>query len=183
MKRTLIVILAAVLGSSILAFAQQPNDPATQEDVKKLFGLMQSREQFQKLLASMTQQYSEMFQGVFDKYQPNATPQQREQQKKFIADSMTQMLNNMPYDELMRAAQPAYQHHLTHGEAEELIAFYSSPTGQKLIAELPAIMGEYMQNASPIMQKWVTANVEQLKKDAEELARKMAEQEKTKDKS
>jgi len=36
-----------------------------------------------------------------------------------------------------------------------LVVFYSSPTGQKLIQELPAITAEAMQSIMPLMRKQI----------------------------
>jgi len=47
---------------------------------------------------------------------------------------------------------PVYQKHLTKGDVDGLVAFYSSPTGEKMLKEMPAIMSESMQAASGVMQ-------------------------------
>ena len=48
---------------------------------------------------------------------------------------------------------PVYQKHFTKGNIDDLLAFYSTPTGQKVVKELPAISTEAMQAATPIYQK------------------------------
>ena len=50
---------------------------------------------------------------------------------------------------------PAYQKHFTKGDMDALIAFYSAPTGQKLLQELPSVMAESMESMMPIMRKSV----------------------------
>jgi hypothetical protein len=71
---------------------------------------------------------------------------------------MDELMNQMPFDQLIEAMVPAYQKHFTKGDMEALTAFYSSPTGQKILQELPAITSESMQTALPIMRK----NIEQM---------------------
>jgi hypothetical protein len=61
------------------------------------------------------------------------------------------MFQNMPMDEMLQAMIPAYQKHLTEGDINYLIAFYSSPTGAKLVRELPEMMAEGMQEMMPIL--------------------------------
>jgi len=86
------------------------------------------------------------------------------------------MFEAMPYDELMQAMVPAYQHHLTHGEIQEIIRFDSSPVGQKMLEELPAIMGESMQAAAPIIQKWMQGRMNELKTSVESYAKTLREE-------
>jgi uncharacterized protein len=45
---------------------------------------------------------------------------------------------------------PPYEKHLSHDDVKELIKFYESPVGQKLVKVQPQIMQECMQ----IGQKW-----------------------------
>ncbi len=66
---------------------------------------------------------------------------------------MDDMMKDMPFDEMMQAMVPSYQKHLTKGDVDSLVAFYSSPTGQKVLRELPAIMGEAMEAMMPIMRR------------------------------
>ena len=84
-------------------------------------------------------------------------------------DSMVKKFATMPFDELLQAAMPAYQHHFTHAEMQELIQFYSTPLGKKLLAEMPAMMAEYLQAATPVMQKWMKAQMADLKASAEKM--------------
>jgi hypothetical protein len=63
------------------------------------------------------------------------------------------MMKEMPFDEMMQAMVPAFQKHFTKGDMDALIAFYSAPTGQKVLKELPAVMAEGMQAMTPIMRK------------------------------
>jgi hypothetical protein len=55
---------------------------------------------------------------------------------------------------MVQAMVPAYQKHLSKGDIDNLIAFNSSSTGQKLLREMPSITAEWMQSAMPIMVKY-----------------------------
>ena len=63
----------------------------------------------------------------------------------------------MPYDAMMQATIPVYQKHFTKADIDSLIAFYASPTGQKVLREMPGITAEAMQSMIPIMQKHMEA--------------------------
>ncbi len=65
------------------------------------------------------------------------TPEKEERAFKLTDD----MLKNFPVDEIIDAMIPVYQKHFTKGNIDDLLAFYSTPTGQKVIKELPAIIG------------------------------------------
>jgi hypothetical protein len=50
---------------------------------------------------------------------------------------------------------PSYQKHFTKGDLAAMNAFYSSPVGQKVLEELPAVIQEGNQAAMPIMTKYL----------------------------
>jgi hypothetical protein len=64
---------------------------------------------------------------------------------------------------------PAYQNHFTRGDIQAMNAFYSSPVGQKVLEQLPAVMQEGMQAAMPIMSKYVTEWKERMQKDVKDM--------------
>jgi hypothetical protein len=53
--------------------------------------------------------------------------------------------------ELLSSMIPLYEKHFTETELDELLAFYRTPTGQKAIKELPALV----QESIPISQSWL----------------------------
>ena len=57
-----------------------------------------------------------------------------------------------------------YQKHWTKGDVDTLVAFYSTPTGKKVLAEMPQTMAESMQAMRPVMLKHIDSmkqNVDQ----------------------
>jgi hypothetical protein len=178
-KRSVIRYWAIILCLAFLpagaAFAQKPGDPATKEDVQKLFDVMHSRKQFDAIMDTLKQQIPGLTKSTLQKQLPNATAEETAQLNAFVKDATEKMFQNMPFDELMQAMMPAYQHHFTHGELQELIQFYSTPLGQKLLTEMPAILAEYMQAAAPVIQKWTKAQMADLKASSEAYAKKMKE--------
>jgi hypothetical protein len=65
---------------------------------------------------------------------------------------MDDMVKNFPWDDMMKAAVPVYQKHFTKGDIDALVAFYASPTGQKMLREMPALLAESMEAMMPIIQ-------------------------------
>jgi len=171
MKRWLAVILCLACLPAAAAFAQQPGDPATKEDVQQLFDIQNSRKLYDSIMTAMGQQIQALTKSTMGKQLPNATAEEAARLNGFVNDSVEKMFQNMPFDELLEATIPAYQRHFTHGEIQELIQFYSSPLGKKLLTEMPAIMTECMQAATPILQKWTKAQMADLKVNAEAYAK------------
>src|SRR5258708_39633624 len=81
-------------------------------------------------------------------------------------EMMDDMMKDMPFDEMMQAMVPSYQKHLTKGDVDSLVAFYSSPTGQKVLRELPAIMGEAMEAMMPIMRRQMDTMNQRVQQEA-----------------
>jgi uncharacterized protein len=70
----------------------------------------------------------------------------------------------MPLDEMLDTIIPIYQRHLTRTDIEELIRFYSSPVGQKLLREQPQILQESMQAGAAIQRKRMDEYLAKVKK-------------------
>jgi hypothetical protein len=68
---------------------------------------------------------------------------------------------------MMQAMVPAYQKHLTKGDIDNLVAFYSTPTGEKLLRDMPAIMAESMQDMMPIILKYSDSVKQKLLKETD----------------
>src|SRR5262249_42889308 len=79
---------------------------------------------------------------------PNATPKQLA-----ALDGMVDDIVGAQLDDLINAIIPIYQRHLTKTDIEEMIRFYSSPVGQKLLREQPQIIQESMQAGAAAQQR------------------------------
>jgi hypothetical protein len=55
---------------------------------------------------------------------------------------------------------------------EALVGFYTSPAGQKLLRELPAITGEAMTAIMPIMTRHMDTVNRRLQQEADEMLKK-----------
>jgi hypothetical protein len=170
MKRILAVLLFGILMIPSLALAQKPEDPATKEDVRQFFKVVMVRRQMDAVLTAMRQQMPRMMADVIQKSLPNATPEEMEKLNGFFSDQYSQMAATMPIEEMLEAMIPAYQKHLTHGDLQELIGFYTSPLGKRIVSEMPVITTEAMQYASPVIQKWAEAETVKMSQQAAQFA-------------
>jgi hypothetical protein len=149
MKRFAFAVLVCLLFTSI-SFAQQSaaDAPASKQDIEKYLDTMHARDMMKSTMAAMTKQMHQMTHAQLEK-QPNLPPDCEARMDKMMDD----MIKDFPVDELIQAMVPAYQKHLTKGDVDALTAFYSSPTGQKVLKEMPAMTADAMQAASGIIQK------------------------------
>jgi hypothetical protein len=134
-------------------FAQRPSDnaPATKEDIQRYFDVIHSRDMMQKMADAMAKPMHQMVHDQFMRDKDKLPPDFDARMNKMMDD----MLRDMPWDEMMNAMIPAYQKHLTRGDVNQLIAFYDSPTGQKMLKEMPAMMSDAMQAMMPLMRDYM----------------------------
>jgi hypothetical protein len=100
---------------------------------------------------------------------PNPTPKQLEALDGMVED----MMADLPMDEMVEALVPIYRRHLSKTDVDEVIRFYSSDVGQKLLREQPQMIQEGMQAGAEIQQK----RMDQMMAKIRERTQKMAEEE------
>lgn len=155
MKRLFVLVLV-VLGSSCLLIAEQDSAPSQQAptvaQVMKFFEVMHIRDQMQTMLQTEQKQLDVMMNDMLSKSLPNATAEQKQKFKDLTTNAINDVMKNYPIDDVLRDMIPVYQAHLTEGDLEQVIAFYSSPTGQRLLKEMPAMTQEAMRVSYTRMQ-------------------------------
>ena len=149
MKRFALATIVLLCAASI-GFAQQdPADsPATKEDVQKYLEIMHSREMMTKMVDAMAKPMHQMMHDQYEKDKDKLPADFEARMNKVMDD----YLKSFPWDEILQSMVPVYQKHFTKGDVDHLVAFYSTPTGQKLIREMPAITAEAMQVMMPILR-------------------------------
>lgn len=164
MKRSLLVV-SVVLALNWCCVAQTSADdsPATKADVERYFQVVKSHDMMKKLVSAMTQSMHQLAHGQYLKHK-DELPADYEPK---MTSKLDEMFDNMPWDEIMEAMVPAYQKHFTKGDMDNLVAFYSTPTGEKLLREMPAIMAESMQDMMPIMTRYTETVKQTLLKETD----------------
>ena len=150
MKRFLIALLLCLSLSGFSAAQQSGADtPATKEDIQRYMLAMHSREMMAKMVDTMAKPMHDMVhqQYLKDKDKLPADFETR------MNKSMDDMFKSFPWDEILDSMVPIYQKHFTKGDVDALVAFYSTPTGQKMINEMPAITAEAIRAMMPLIQK------------------------------
>ena len=167
MKHCFLAIAAVVLLYASAGYAQTSADDAsaTKADVERYFQLVKSHDLMKKLMATMSQNQRQLMHEQYLKHK-DELPEDYESQMETL---MANLWAKMPLDEMMQAMMPAYQKHFTHGDIENLIAFYSTPTGAKLLNEMPSIMAEAMQDMMPVISRYVDTMQQTLKEKTDEM--------------
>ena len=152
MKRLLITaVLCLAFTCHGLAQENAANAPASKDDVEKYLQAIHSHDMMLSIVAAMAKPMQQMVHDQYAKAKDKLPPDFEDRMNKMMDD----MLKSMPFDDMMQSMVPVYQKHFTKGDMDALVAFYSSPTGQKLLRETPAVMGESMQAMMPIMQQYM----------------------------
>jgi uncharacterized protein len=162
MKRLLIAF--ACIALSLPCIAQNAGEPASKDDVILLLRTMQSHDMMQRTVAVQFESMRVLLRDQLMK-EKGSVPADFDVRIHKVMDSLAK---DMPYDEILQAMIPAYQKHFNHGDIEAMNAFYSSPVGQKVLQELPAVMQEGMREAMPIMSKYLSDWQDRMKHEFDE---------------
>jgi hypothetical protein len=144
-------------------------DAPTRDQVMKLLDLLQIRKSMSLMMDGMKQAMKQGAEEAFRERVPNPTPKQLEALNGMVDD----MMADMPLNEMIEAIVPIYRRHLSKNDVDEVIRFYSSTVGQKLLREQPQMIQEGMQAGVEIQQK----RMDQMMAKIRERTEKMAEEE------
>jgi len=144
-------------------------DAPTHDQLIKLVDLLQIRRNMALMMDGMKQAMKQGAEQAFRDRVPNPTPKQLEALNSMVDD----MMADMPLDEMVEAIVPIYRRHLSRTDVDEIIRFYSSAVGQKLLREQPQMIQEGMQAGMEIQQK----RMDQMMAKIRERTEKMAEEE------
>jgi uncharacterized protein len=150
MNRTLLSVALLLSLCGTAAAQQAPGDqPATKEDIQRYLEVMHSKEMMAQMMDAMAKPMHQMLHEQYLKEKDKLPADFEERTAKLIDEYMT----SFPWEQIMDSMVPVYQKYLTKNDVDALVAFYSTPTGQKIIKELPQITAEAMQSMMPLLQK------------------------------
>ena len=161
--------LAVILFLATAAYAQQPapapgDAAASKEDVQHLFEVMQIHQQMRQVMDAMMKQQTAMIHETLKKRYPQSSPEKIARADQLIAETM----KDMPMDAMLDDMIPIYQRHFSKTDIDAMSTFYGSPTGQKMMREMPQLTTESMQASYARMQKQmdtITQRAEQIVKE------------------
>lgn len=165
MKRCIATLVLGLLLLSA-ASAQSPStDPqSSREDVIRLFDVMQIRPQMESVMRQMFQQMRAMSREEMKDRKVQVGPEDMAK-----ADALAdKIMKEISISDIIDDMVPVYQKHLSKTDVDEMIKFYSTPTGQKILREMPAMTAEGMQAMQPRLRKQmdqISREIDQMIKD------------------
>jgi hypothetical protein len=165
MKRIALAVLFCLLFASI-SFAQQTKSDAlaSKVDIEKYLDAVHARDMMKSTLDAMTNQMHQIVHKEVQK-QPNLPADSEARLNKMMDD----MVKDLPIDELLQAMVPVYQKHFTKEDVDALTTFYSTPSGQRILKEMPVVTAESMQATMGIIQKMMAKVQERMQSEIAEL--------------
>jgi hypothetical protein len=171
MRTRISAIVALFMLAGALGTAQTQTEPGadapSKEDVSQFMDLMQVRARMIQITNGMKDGMKAGAEAGLKQQIANPTPEQIARVDA-LADSV---FRDFPLDEMIDAMIPIYQRHLTKTDLDAVIAFYSSPVGQRLLKETPVITSEAMKAGQDIMLKKVPDLTQRLNQEVAKLAK------------
>jgi uncharacterized protein len=164
MKRCIATFLLSLLLLFAASAQSAPVDtPSSREDVIRLFDVMQIRPQMEQVMKQMFQQMRAMSREEMKDKKSNVRPEDMAK-----ADALAnKIMNEISVSDIIDDMIPVYQNHLSKTDVDEMIKFYSTPTGQKILREMPAMTAEGMQAMQPRLKK----QMDQISREIDEMVK------------
>lgn len=173
MNRYKVALLVVLLASPALLAHGQSDEMPTREQVLEFMEFMRVPEQTELMINGMVEG---MTQGARLSIEPTlaeASPGQKAVFEEFLQTVMSDVREEMAAAEFIEDVVAVYQKYLTRSDLEQLLAFYRSPVGQKVLDLMPVMMQESMQTAQLRAQKKLPALTKKLEKRVEEFKRRL----------
>lgn len=152
MKKT--ILLSIILAVNTITLFSQTK----QESIKELIHLMQTDSMVEKTFAAIVPTIMTQFSK---EYQDSTMIATRTQHMNSILTLSKKMFNKILNEDVVALYDKFY----TENEIKDIIVFYKSPTGKKLIEKMPEMEKEIM---GIVMQKFMP----EMKKNIQEMAQK-----------
>jgi len=144
-------------------------EPASRQDVENLFAVLKLDRMMQVTMSAAADQMKNNL--------PELMRQQNIEVPKEQLDAMAEdVFRDYPMKEVLDSMIPVYQKHLNKVDVANILAFYQSPTGQKMLNEMPEMSKEAMQAANPVMKQWMTTMMQRMQDRAHSMAEQNAPQ-------
>jgi hypothetical protein len=170
--RCLLGVVVGVLLTVFATSAQQVTSsdvPPSKQDIERLFMALHVRERQQLVLENSHKQAKTMFDEILQKELPEASKEELAQLQGMVDEMIDDIDKDYPMDAILKDLVPIYQRHLTKSDSDQLIVFYSSPVGQRMLRELPAITSEAMQVSNSYLQPRMEAAISKLRAKVERM--------------
>jgi hypothetical protein len=163
--KTLLAICFLAFSGLAVAQTAIPVAPS-RDDLMKMFDVLRVRQQTENVMQTMLAQMKSQIKGDIEKRYPNLSAEASAQLEQEIADAV----KLYPVNEMLDDLIPVYQKHLTKGDVDAIVAFYSSPAGQHFLDKMPDMTQEAMQTMMTKLQVRTAEYSDKVERHADELA-------------
>src|SRR5437762_5591205 len=165
-----LVMLVPFLSSEAAAQTSPASvEPASREDVQNLYSVLKLDRMMQVTMSAAA-----------DQMKGNLPELMRQQNVEIPQEQLDAMADDIFHDYPMQAVLdsmvPVYQKHLSKADIGNILLFYQTPTGQKMLNEMPAMSREAMQAANPVMKEWMARMTQRMQDRAHAMAQQNASQ-------
>ena len=160
-------LILLVAFSSSLCWGQfpDPNGPPTREEVLHFMQLLNVRDQIRQAMAGTLEQAKRSARQVLASKTEHPTSAQFAELDRTVEEAF----KSISVDDVLSVVVPVYQKHLTRGDLETVLAFYSSPVGQKLLHEMPAMTTETIEASNTVLEQRFNAIMDKIDQRTDEL--------------
>jgi hypothetical protein len=176
MKRIpqLFCLIVVITASSLAVMAQDPMSPAKRKLIAEFIAVSKFDKQMDQvmdvLFATQDLMYAETVKKLVDR-RTDLTPKQKEtlelsmieRSKTFSAKFRERLPAAVNFaDYIEQSVYPVYDKAFTENELADLVAFYKSATGQKVLVMMPQLMTESMEIAQRVLIPKITKLVDDI---------------------
>jgi len=154
--RILLAALLALLATAGPAVAQQPADDAR---IDRLIEISRTRQTLDAMLPQIEASQRQMAAQMAGDRELDAAQQQR--LDRILEGSAAAIRKAMAWENLAPMYRDIYRQTFTGEDIDAIIAFYETPTGQRMLDKMP----ELMQNTMAAMQRLVVPMLQEMERE------------------
>jgi uncharacterized protein len=187
LKRFAFALITVVFALSSIGVGQSAPDPAiaqvvpedqraSRDEVEQFFTAMRLRKNMEMVFQAMREQMKGMSHKMMSDKLSTLTPEQQKKFQEAMQGSMDDVMDAMRFEDLISDMIPVYQRYLTREDLQGVIAFYSSPVGQRLLDKTPAMTTEAMKISMERMEKMMPEIMAKMQKRMDEIIKEMGDE-------
>jgi hypothetical protein len=123
------------------------------------------RDQIRQAMAGTVDQAKRSARQLLATKTAHPTPQQYAE----IDRTVEEGFKSISVDDVLNVVVPVYQKHLTRADLATVVAFYSSPVGQKLLREMPAMTSETIEASNTVLEQRFDTIMDRIDQRTDEL--------------
>lgn len=154
--RILLAALLALLATAGPSLAQQPADDAR---IDRLIEISRTRQTLDAMLPQIEASQHQMAAQMAGDRELDAAQQQR--LDRILEGSAAAIRKAMAWENLAPMYRDIYRQTFTGEDIDAIIAFYETPTGQRMLDKMP----ELMQNTMAAMQRLVVPMLQEMERE------------------